>query len=90
MGIEDVAYSFKEVNSVQNIYDPFFRKDFIIINSNLIFLYQVLPVGPICLHTSPITDALHGFAMAWKTHYASVLHEEAKVCFLFIKSNPFE
>lgn len=40
---------------------------------------QSLPVGPICLQTNPIKDALHGFAMAWKTKYASVLHEEAKV-----------
>ncbi|CAH1799095.1 unnamed protein product [Owenia fusiformis] len=38
----------------------------------------VLPVGSICLQTSPVKDALHGFAMAWKTQYASVLHEEAK------------
>ena len=39
----------------------------------------ILPVGPICLHTNPIKDSLHGFAMAWKNQYASVLHEEAKV-----------
>ena len=45
---------------------------------------SVLPVGPICLHTNPIRDALHGFAMAWKNQYASVLHEEAKVCSVFI------
>jgi hypothetical protein len=25
-----------------------------------------------------VQDALHGFAMAWKNQYASVLHEEAK------------
>lgn len=37
-----------------------------------------LPVGPICLYTDPIKDALHGFSMAWKTTFASVLHEEAK------------
>ena len=41
---------------------------------------QVLPIGSICLQTGPIRDALHGFAMAWKNQYASVLHEEAKVC----------
>ena len=40
---------------------------------------NVLPVGPVALHTNPIKDALHGFAMAWKNQYASVLHEEAKV-----------
>ena len=39
----------------------------------------ILPVGPVCLHTNPIKDSLHGFAMAWKNQYASVLHEEAKV-----------
>ncbi|XP_066278010.1 uncharacterized protein [Branchiostoma lanceolatum] len=38
----------------------------------------VLPVGPICLLTSPIRDALHGFSIAWKTKYAQVLHEDAK------------
>ena len=41
---------------------------------------RVLPVGPICLETRPITDALYGFAVQWKTQYAQVLHEEAKVC----------
>ena len=40
---------------------------------------DVLPVGPVCLGTSPIRGALHGFAIAWKTQYASVIHEEAKV-----------
>ena len=40
---------------------------------------RVLPVGPICLETRPITDALYGFAVQWKTQYAQVLHEEAKV-----------
>ena len=40
---------------------------------------DILPVGSICLHTHPIKDALHGFAMAWKNQYASVLHDEAKV-----------
>ena len=38
-----------------------------------------LPVGPIILVTTPIKNALHGFAIAWKTQYASILHEEAKV-----------
>ncbi len=38
-----------------------------------------LPIGPVILVTNPVKDALHGFAMAWKTQYASVLHEEAKV-----------
>lgn len=38
-----------------------------------------LVVGPIILETSPIKNALHGFSMAWKAKYASVLHEEAKV-----------
>ena len=40
---------------------------------------ESLPVGPICLKTHPVKNALHGFSMAWKTQYASVLHEEAKV-----------
>lgn len=39
----------------------------------------VLPVGPICLETRPIRDALYGFAVQWKSQYAQVLHEEAKV-----------
>ncbi|XP_022081686.1 dynein gamma chain, flagellar outer arm-like [Acanthaster planci] len=38
----------------------------------------VLPVGSVCLGTAPITDALYGFAVQWKTQYAQVLHEEAK------------
>ncbi|XP_071801693.1 uncharacterized protein [Asterias amurensis] len=38
----------------------------------------ILPVGSVCLETSPITDALYGFAVQWKTQYAQVLHEEAK------------
>ncbi|GFN75495.1 dynein beta chain, ciliary [Plakobranchus ocellatus] len=37
-----------------------------------------LPVGPINLFSDPIKDSLHGFSMAWKTKFASVLHEEAK------------
>ena len=44
---------------------------------------EILPVGPVCLYTSPIRDALHGFSMAWKHQYASVLHDEAKVKLLF-------
>ena len=47
---------------------------------------DVLPVGSICLNTDPIKNALHGYAMAWKTQYASVLHEEAKVCLQFDSS----
>lgn len=42
-----------------------------------------LPVGPVCLYSDPIKDALHGFAMTWKTTFASVLHEEAKVAYSF-------
>lgn len=49
------------------------------IEKKVLAIPKVLPVGPICLNTDPIKDALHGFAMAWKTKYASVLHEEAKV-----------
>ncbi|XP_035829680.1 dynein gamma chain, flagellar outer arm-like [Aplysia californica] len=37
-----------------------------------------LPVGPVNLFSDPIKDSLHGFSMAWKTKFASVLHEEAK------------
>lgn len=40
---------------------------------------DILPVGPICLETRPIRDALYGFAVQWKSQYAQVLHEEAKV-----------
>ncbi|XP_033113255.1 dynein heavy chain 5, axonemal-like isoform X2 [Anneissia japonica] len=39
---------------------------------------KVLPVGSICLQTSPIKDALYGFAVQWKSQYAQSLHEEAK------------
>ncbi|XP_071954985.1 uncharacterized protein [Antedon mediterranea] len=39
---------------------------------------KVLPVGSICLQTSPIKDALYGFAVQWKSLYAQSLHEEAK------------
>ena len=49
------------------------------LNLKVIAIPNVLPVGPICLHTDPVKDALHGFAMAWKSQYASLLHEDAKV-----------
>ncbi|XP_077977225.1 dynein axonemal heavy chain 8-like isoform X3 [Glandiceps talaboti] len=48
------------------------------IENKLQSIPAILPVGPICLTTSPITDALYGFAIAWKTQYATTLHEEAK------------
>ncbi|XP_055889444.1 dynein axonemal heavy chain 8-like isoform X3 [Biomphalaria glabrata] len=38
----------------------------------------ILPVGPISLFSDPIKDSLHGFSIAWKTKFASVVHEEAK------------
>ncbi|CAL1527205.1 unnamed protein product [Lymnaea stagnalis] len=41
----------------------------------------ILPVGPINLFSDPIKDSLHGFSMAWKTKFASVVHEEAKASF---------
>ena len=49
------------------------------IEKKVIAIPNNLPVGPICLHTDPVKDALHGFAMAWKGQYASLLHEDAKV-----------
>ena len=49
------------------------------IEKKVIAIPNVLPVGPICLHTDPVKDALHGFAMAWKSQFASPLHEDAKV-----------
>ena len=49
------------------------------VEKKVIAIPNVLPVGPICLHTDPVKDALHGFAMAWKSQYASLLHEDAKV-----------
>ena len=49
------------------------------IEKKVLAIPKVLPVGCICLHTDPVKDALHGFSMAWKNQYASVLHEEAKV-----------
>ena len=52
---------------------------FLFIEKKVLSIPRVLPVGPICLQTDPIKDALHGFAMAWKTQFASILHEEAKV-----------
>ena len=58
---------------------------FLFIEKKVLSIPRVLPVGPICLQTDPIKDALHGFAMAWKTQFASILHEEAKV----IKDSPF-
>lgn len=53
---------------------------FLYVEKKVLGIPNSLPIGPICLHTDPIKDALHGFAMAWKTKFASVLHEEAKVC----------
>ncbi|XP_052708586.1 uncharacterized protein LOC128183562 isoform X10 [Crassostrea angulata] len=51
---------------------------FLYIEKKVLGIPKVLPVGCICLRTDPIKDALHGFAMAWKIQFASVLHEEAK------------
>ncbi|OWF37572.1 Dynein heavy chain 5, axonemal [Mizuhopecten yessoensis] len=51
---------------------------FLYIEKKVLGIPKMLPVGPISLHTDPIKDALHGFAMAWKIKFASVLHEEAK------------
>ncbi|XP_041355189.1 dynein gamma chain, flagellar outer arm-like isoform X3 [Gigantopelta aegis] len=51
---------------------------FLYIEKKVLGIPSVLPIGPICLITDPIKDALHGFSMAWKTKFASVLHEEAK------------
>ncbi|KAK6187606.1 hypothetical protein SNE40_005595 [Patella caerulea] len=51
---------------------------FLSIEKKVLSIPTVLPVGPVCLYTDPIKDALHGFAMAWKTKFATVLHEEAK------------
>ena len=55
------------------------KKIYFEMNLKVIAIPNVLPVGPICLHTDPVKDALHGFAMAWKSQYASLLHEDAKV-----------
>ena len=52
---------------------------YLYIEKKVLGIPNTLPVGSICLYTDPIKDALHGFAMAWKTKFASVLHEEAKV-----------
>ena len=52
---------------------------FLYIEKKVLGIPRILPVGPVCLQTDPIKDALHGFSMAWKTQFASVLHEEAKV-----------
>lgn len=52
---------------------------YLYIEKKVLAIPENLPVGPICLKTDPIKDALHGFAMQWKSHFASVLHEEAKV-----------
>ncbi len=38
-----------------------------------------LSAGPVRLVTAPVRLALHGFAVAWKCQYASVLQDEAKV-----------
>lgn len=58
---------------------------FLYIEKKVLGIPKVLPVGCICLRTDPIKDALHGFAMAWKIQFASVLHEEAKVISSFTK-----
>ncbi|XP_070190368.1 uncharacterized protein [Littorina saxatilis] len=51
---------------------------YLYIEKKVLGIPSMLPVGPVCLQSDPIKDALHGFAMAWKTTFASVLHEEAK------------
>ena len=49
------------------------------VEQKVIEIPDILPVGSICLHTDPVKNALHGFAMAWKNQYGSKLHNEAKV-----------
>ncbi|XP_025098007.1 LOW QUALITY PROTEIN: dynein gamma chain, flagellar outer arm-like [Pomacea canaliculata] len=51
---------------------------YLYIEKKILGIPSNLPVGPVCLYSDPIKDALHGFAMTWKTTFASVLHEEAK------------
>ena len=59
---------------------------YLYIEKKVLGIPRSLPVGPILLQTDPIKDALHGFSMAWKTQFASVLHEEAKVSKYIIRS----
>lgn len=78
---DDMHGNFKEFISAEPG-TPHIKKEverFLDIEKKVLSIPSILPVGPICLHTDPIKDALHGFAMAWKTQFAMVLHEEAKV-----------
>ncbi|KAL5009692.1 hypothetical protein ScPMuIL_011997 [Solemya velum] len=77
---DDMHGNFKEFISAEPG-TPHIKKEverFLDIEKKVLSIPSILPVGPICLHTDPIKDALHGFAMAWKTQFAMVLHEEAK------------
>ena len=40
--------------------------------------FQNIQIGPICLNSTPVKNTLLGFAAAWKTQYANVLHEGAR------------
>jgi hypothetical protein len=42
---------------------------YIYIEKKVLAIPENLPVGPICLKTDPIKDALHGFAMQWKSQW---------------------
>ncbi|KAJ8314952.1 hypothetical protein KUTeg_007102 [Tegillarca granosa] len=77
---DDLHGNFKEFISAEPTMFVLKREveRFLYIEKKVLSIPKVLSVGPVCLHTDPIKDALHGFAMAWKIQYATVLHEEAK------------
>ncbi|XP_059166583.1 dynein axonemal heavy chain 8-like [Physella acuta] len=51
---------------------------YVYLEQKVLGIPSVLPIGPISLFSDPIKDSLHGFSIAWKTKFASVVHEEAK------------
>ncbi|XP_075255403.1 dynein axonemal heavy chain 5-like isoform X4 [Convolutriloba macropyga] len=38
-----------------------------------------IQIGPICLNSTPVKNTLLGFTTAWKSQYADVLHNDARV-----------
>ena len=44
----------------------------------------MLHVGPICLQTDPVKNTLIALAVSWKTKYAEVIHNDARVLQAFV------
>ena len=48
------------------------------IEKKVLSIPEFLTIGPVCLKTEAIKNSLKSFAFAWKSKYASILHQFAK------------